>query len=271
MRRLRRPLVRIYLLWVYRSGAFARPLQALRYLIAGKELTNFTYELGNLDELVSVLARALEVDPVRVQGWLDEVASDDELLGSLRTALQAHPDRGDEPLFGRRLGWYAIVRALQPRVAVETGTHDGLGTALLLRALQRNAAEGSPGTLLTFDVDPDSGWLVPAELRSGLETVLGDVRRTLPEALAGRRIGFFVHDSLHEYGHERWEFELALEHADDRLALVSDNARDSSSLADVAGERGLDYHQFDERPVRHFYPGAALGVAIYDARRASET
>lgn len=271
MRRLRRPLVRLYLVWVYRRAALARPYEALRYLVAGRELTNFTYELGNEDELVAFLAEALGVQPARVQGWLDEVTGDDELLGSLRELLRAHPERGDEPLFGRRLGWYVIVRALKPRVAVETGTHDGLGTSLLLRALQRNSMEGSPGTLITFDIDPRSGWLVPDEFRAGLETVVGDVRRTLPETLAGRRIGFFVHDSLHEYEHERWEFGVALAHADDRLALVSDNARDSSSLADLASERGLEYRRFDERPVRHFYPGAALGLVLYDAWRASAT
>lgn len=265
MRRLKRPLIRLYLLWFYRRAALARPYEALRYLVAGKELTNFTYELGNEDELVAFLADALEVEPTPVRAWLDEVKDDEGLLEPLRQRLREHRDRVDEPLFGRRLGWYVLVRALKPRVAVETGTHDGLGTSLLLRALQRNSEEGSPGTLITFDLDPGSGWLVPDELRGGLETVSGDVRRTLPEAIAGRRIGFFVHDSLHEYEHERWEFELALAHADDRLALVSDNARDSSSLADLARERGLAYRQFDEAPVGHFYAGAALGLVLYEA------
>lgn len=265
MRGLKRPLVRVYLLWYYRRAALARPYEALRYLLAGRELTNFTYELGNEDELVAFLADALDADSAQVQAWLDEVGADERLLEPLRESLRRHPGRADEPLFGRRLGWYVLVRALKPRVAVETGTHDGLGTSLLLRALQRNAEEGSPGTLITFDVDPASGWLVPPELRAGLETVIGDVRLTLPEALAGRRIGFFVHDSLHEYEHERWEFEVALAHADERLALVSDNARDSSSLADVARERNLEYRRFDERPVRHFYAGAALGLVVYEA------
>jgi hypothetical protein len=34
-------------------------------------------------------------------------------------------------------------------------------------------------------------------------------------------------------------------------------------LQDLAGTLGVPYHHFTERPVRHFYPGAAIGLVIY--------
>lgn len=258
----KRVLLRMYLVWTYRSAAVRRPLEALRYLLAGKEVTNFTYEIANRDELVDLLAAALQVAPDQVRGWIDEVESDTGFLDDLRSRLQPRRDRRSEPLFGRRLGWYCIVRHARPSLAVETGSHDGLGTALLLRALERNAAEGAEGTLVSVDIDPESGWMVAQALRSRLERHVGDARAVLPAVLSGREVGVFIHDSLHTYEHERFELELALEHADGDLFLVSDNAHASTALSDVCRQHGVPYYEFTEQPVGHFYPGAALGLGV---------
>ena len=264
-RSLRNLLVRGYLLWVYRRGVVKHPLAALRYLAVGRELTNFTYELENVGELVDVLADALKVPRATIAAYVREVESDAELDDALRARLALRPDRVDAPLFGRRLGWYCLVRHGRPHLVVETGAHDGLGSALLLRALERNAADGAEGTLVSVDIDASSGWLVPEELKSRLERHIGDARAVLPAILAGRRVGVFIHDSLHTYEHETFELELGLDHADEPLYLVSDNAHASTALADVCRRHGLRLALFVERPRNHFYPGAALGLGI--ARR----
>src|SRR5439155_3990172 len=125
-----------------------------------------------------------------------------------------------------------LLRVTKPRVAVETGTADGLGTALLARGLQRNAAEGSPGHLLSFDVDPAAGWLLDSSLRGNVDIVIGDSGQTLARELAGKEVEFFVHDSDHSVEHERMELELALRHAAPRLLLLSDNSHVSDALSD---------------------------------------
>jgi hypothetical protein len=50
--------------------------------------------------------------------------------------------------FGRRVGWYALARALKPSVVVETGVEKGLEALVLCAALLRNAQEGTSRTLL---------------------------------------------------------------------------------------------------------------------------
>lgn len=249
-------------LWRYRRAASKRPLQALRYLSSGRELTNFTYDISNTGELAEVVAEALALPVADVEAFMREVVDDEGFIAVLRTRLRAHGDRTDEPRFGRRLGWYCVVRAVRPSVVVETGSHDGLGTALLARALARNAAGGSPGVVLSFDVDPSSGWLVDESLQPYVERHIGDARETLPAALADRRVGVFVHDSLHTYEHERFELETALAHRDDHLVLMSDNSHDSTALPDVCAESGLHYFFFRERPLDHFYPGAGMGLGV---------
>ena len=269
MNLIKGPLLRAYLVWHYRRAAVRRLRPAMRYLVRGRETTNFTYEVANLDELVAILAAALGVPRDTVDAWLAEVAADERFVEQLRQGLASRHDREDEPMFGRRLGWYCIVRHARPSLVVETGSHDGLGTALLLRALEWNANEGADGTLVSLDIDPDSGWLVPEQLRSRLERHVGDARVTLEPALSGRRVGVFVHDSLHTYEHERFELELAAAHADTQLYLISDNAHASAALADVCRERGVPYAHYVEEPLDHFYPGAALGLGVVRAPATS--
>ena len=249
-------------LWRYRQAAARKPLPALRYLIRGRELTNFTYDISNTGELALVVGAALALPAPDVEQFIRELEGDEDFIDGLRARLRQHGGREDEPRFGRRLGWYCVVRATRPSVVVETGSHDGLGTALLARALSRNAESGAPGVVMSFDVDPASGWLVDQSLQPYVERHIGDARETLPAALVDRRVGVFVHDSLHTYEHERFELETALAHRDDEIVLISDNSHASTALPDVCAEHGLRYLLFRERPVDHFYPGAGMGLGV---------
>lgn len=113
---------------------------------------------------------------------------------------------------GRFKCWFTIMRLVRPEVVVETGVHDGLSSALILRALQKNGT----GRLVSIDlpsVDLPSGvaapgWIVPDELRSLWTLHLGDARKLLPEVLERvGKINVFIHDSDHTRAHQ--EFEIA--------------------------------------------------------------
>lgn len=258
-------LRKLRLLSAYPRAVAAHPQAALTYLLRGRELTNLTYDIENLDELAAFVANGLDHPVDEISEFIREPLEDEVFLDDLRALLRRRPDRNPDPRFGRRLGWYAIVRALKPFLVVETGVHDGLGSALLLQALERNGS----GRLLGFDVDPGSGWLVPERLRARYEFVAGDIRSTLAETLDGRAVEFFIHDSLHTYEHERFEFETALRHAVHGVVLASDNAHVTTALSDVCEIRDLRFALFVERPRDHFYPGAGLGLGV--RRRAEHT
>ena len=235
----------------------------IRHLFLDREMGNFTYDIANTDELPRFVAASTghPLDPV--EGYLQEIVTDDALHRELTELMQQRKDRNAIPRFGRRLGWYCIARACRPGLIIETGTHDGLGTALLLRAAERNAAEGTPTRVVTLDIDPASGWLIPEHLKARLDVGTGDTRETLPRAVDGQEVGMLIHDSEHTAERERFEFGIAIEHAASSLVLISDNAHATTALRDLAEELGIEYHHFVERPVRHFYPGAAIGLAIY--------
>jgi hypothetical protein len=44
--------------------------------------------------------------------------------------------------------------------------------------------------------------------------------------------------------------------------LLTDNAHSSDALRDRCRRHGLDFHFWRERPIKHFYPGAGIGMAV---------
>jgi len=246
-----------------RYGAFRRsPLAALRYLVRDQEIDNFTYTVTNPHDLADHLANALDVAPALAWQRVDELLGDDALIREIGAALAHRRDRNPRMPFGRRAGWFAMVRLLRPKVVVETGVHDGLGSTAILRALERNAGEGDDGVLVSFDIDPAVGWIIPASLRSRHELVLGSSVDAMAGALHGRTIGLFIHDSDHRPEYERRELEVARSLGSDRTVYVSDNAHATTALHDFAADHGLRFSFWRERVAGHFYPGAGIGLAV---------
>jgi predicted O-methyltransferase YrrM len=255
-------------LWAY--GAFRRrPVASLRYLLFDREYDNFTYDISNHDELARFLADALRVPVEQAFGYILELERDAQLRSTLEHRLRSRPDRNRHARYGRRLGWYAAARIRKPRLIVETGVHDGLGSAVLLRALSRNAADGHPGRLLSFDIREDVGWLIDEGLRELLELVIGDTRSLLPPVLEGREVEMFIHDSDHSHEHETFEFETIAKFARPGAILISDNAHAGTAFAEFCNRRRLRQYFFRERPQRHFYPGAGIGLTIYSGQDES--
>src|SRR5437588_402500 len=132
-----------------------------RFVISSPEPHNFTFEIANLDELAQWAGAVAGCDPELAAALIAEPTDDQLLAQRLRSATEGRwwwskP----EPQFGKRLGWYALTRILRPRLTIEVGVHDGLGSLLLLRALERNQEGGHGGELVSLDVNPAAGWLV---------------------------------------------------------------------------------------------------------------
>jgi hypothetical protein len=234
----------------------------LRFVLTDPEPANFTYELANQDELGEWAAAVCGCEPGRADALIAEAQTDAELASRLRQATAGHRWWSKPaPPFGKRLAWYAIARTVKPQLAIETGVHDGLGSLLLLRALERNQAEGAPGRLVSFDVNPAAGWLVQPRQHPLWELRIEPATTGLPEVLAAAPpLGVLIHDSLHTYENERAEFELAVPHLAENGVLISDNAHGTRALPDVCSDHGLLYAEFHERSRDHFYPGGATGA-----------
>ncbi len=107
---------------------------------------------------------------------------------------------------------YALVRAMQPKVLLETGVAFGVTSAFILMALDVNGQ----GMLHSVDLPPLGrnaskfvGILVPEALRGRWQLHPGSTRRVLPKLLPRvAPIDIFVHDSLHTYRTMSHDFRI---------------------------------------------------------------
>ncbi len=115
--------------------------------------------------------------------------------------------------------YYALLREIQPKIVVETGTASGSMTSWMLAALHKNghgklisidlpAVQGK----LTMDITVEkgkAGFLIPHEFHDQWELLLGDAKILLPKILSEYDVDIFVHDSLHTRTHMLYEYQAA--------------------------------------------------------------
>lgn len=239
----------------------ARVRDNLGHVLFSPEIDSFTYPIANEDELAATLAELLGVDVATVAASLAEAHECALLARSLRQGwpqilwTRANPQPGLP-----QLASWAILRLRRPALAVETGILDGMASTVMLAALERNAREGDEGRLLSMDVMPGAGTMVPAALRHRWEPVVGDSATGLTAAIGDRRVGYFVSDSLPHDDHVDAELEAVLARRDHDLVAMT--VWGSLTALDRAG---AEVRRIQERPLGHFYQGRHPAIGRFPA------
>lgn len=241
------------------------PVEALRYLVRSREISNWTYELQNEDELLDMAAAMIGEDPATLRRYRDELRDDADLRESIEKLLVTSPRRDPEVRFGYRTMHYALVRAMKPKSVVELGVHDGLGAVAVLKALERNAEDGEVGKLLAFDDSPESGWLIPDELKAPMTRYEGDATELLEPALAEHGVDFLIQDIGPGIGFESDLFDAAVRHARGDV-LIRAELDGRMNLEQYARRNQGDFAWAQERPHRHFWQGTKIGLARIRSR-----
>ena len=234
--------------------------KSLLWLFRSKEFANFTYDLlpENKDYLAWFVADACGISVSEVHDYFNELETNSQHDSYIKSRLTIYR-RGNEidsrAFFGRRIGWYAIVRATRPSVIVETGTEKGLGSLVLAEALLKNGF----GRLITIDVEPSSGLLIGAEYSGVIERVIDDSLSAISKI---DQIDLFIHDSDHSAEHEAREFDLLSTRLSDGGIVLSDNSHVTTELANWSFRHGRRFLYFAEQPLNHWYPGAGIGASM---------
>ena len=261
---------------LFRAFAYYAPKLRKIFVWAfqSREDTNYTYSLS--DHSLSYLAHTIAVvtgaNIQTVQAYIDEAQSDDRLKDTVISALRESQFRFvSDPRceFGRRLGWYAFVRILKPRVVIETGVDKGHGAIVLCAALIRNRKEGAEGRYYGTDINPDAGWLLRSPYSDVGEILVGDSIQSLL-SFAGP-IDLFINDSDHSAEYEYREYQTVAPKLTRRAVVLGDNAHVTPMLARFAAESGMRFVYFHEVPRDHWYPGGGIGIAFRVPCGDSET
>lgn len=242
--------------------------ETLGWLARSREHTNLTYDLteqsrGNIAATIAVVAG---VSVERVFSLFEELENDAALQRHIRDVTLASPHRivSDLPArYGRRLGWYALVRLLKPKIVMETGVDKGMGSCLLAAALMRNSTEGYPGYYYGTDINPYAGFLLTGDYAKFGEILYGDSIESI--GAFEQKIDLFINDSDHSSEYEYKEYVEVQEKLAPGAIILGDNCDLTDKLRQFARETGRQFIIVSEQPVNHWAPGGAIGLA-YAAR-----
>jgi predicted O-methyltransferase YrrM len=235
-----------------------------KWIFASREESNFTYDLtdGNLLYLAHLLAIVTGADPAEAARYINEVRTDRDLADYLLEHMRNSEFRSvsDNRIgYSRRVGWYALVRLLKPRVVIETGVDKGLGAVVLCAALRRNIAEGHAGKYYGTDIVPTAGWLLKAPYSDVGQILVGDSIESL-SALT-EEVDLFINDSDHSAEYEAREYETILPKMSARGVILGDNSHVTAKLAEFSLRHRRAFVFFKEQPLRHWYPGGGIGIS----------
>lgn len=240
-------------------------LQIARWVVTSQETTNFTYDLSphSLTTLAHTVALAVGKPVAEIRSYLAEPGEDEMFLGTLRLrgeklarALPFDP----EPRFGRRLGWYAAVRALKPHVVLESGVDKGLGAMLLCQALERNADEGAPGRYIGLDINPAAGALLTPPYSRHAQLIIGDALASI--TTLSDPIDIYINDGDHRPDYEMREYHAIAPKLAPNGLILGDNSHATDALARFAEATGRRFFFWREQPADHWYPGGGIGFAF---------
>jgi predicted O-methyltransferase YrrM len=267
---VRVPLLGLVLLTIFRAktafGYFLRPLFAvIKWLVTSKEITNYTYNLeeNNKRYLASLIADIVNIQFSKVMEYIREIEEDEELRIHIAdaTARSNWSFMADgEARYCRRVGWYAIARALKPKSIVETGVDKGLGACVLTAALRRNGGEGYEGRYYGTDIDPKAGYLLSGAYADWGSILYGDSIESL-QKLDGV-IDLFINDSDHSADYEGREYETVASRLSARAIILGDNSHCTDKLLDFSLKTNRHFIFFQEKPIDHWYAGGGIGISF---------
>jgi hypothetical protein len=239
--------------------------QIFCWLWRSREDSNFTYQLkpSNLLYLCHCLSVVTGKPLSELEGYVAEVLDDEQLRSHVEARTLASDAKGvadQKAEFGRRIGWYALARALKPKVVVETGIDKGLGALILNHALLRNKAEGHPGRYFGTDINPEAGYLLGEGFGEQGKILYGDSISSL--GALDETIDLFVNDSDHSADYEYREYQTVRDKFSSRAVILGDNAHVTDKLSLFAKETGRRFLFFKEEPQDHWYPGGGIGICF---------
>lgn len=242
-------LIANYIVWIFRSN----------------ETTNFTYDLKeiNLLYLSDFVATVTGRTTNEIDGYIKEIMTDADLFNHL-VKVYAESDQKYKidrlPKYSKRIGWYAIVRAVKPAIVIETGIDKGLGSCVIASALLKNKSEGSDGFYYGTDINPKAGAFFSGQYAVAGKILIGDSIDSLKN-LQIKNIDVFINDSDHSEEYEAKEYETIKSKLNENSIIIGDNSHSNSRLRQFALSTGRKFLFFQEMPNKHWYPGGGIGAA----------
>jgi hypothetical protein len=213
-------------------------------------------------EITCLLSAISEIEITKIENYIQEINNNYKLKVELTNQLEIDGLYRPTPIsFGRRIGWYAFIRLLKPRLVVETGVHQGVGACVISEALRINATEGFFGKYIGTEINQNHGKLFRMNYSDMGEIIYGDSISTLLNLPVGS-VDIFINDSDHNYQYESDEYNVIGDKLSPNGIILGDNSHATESLLHYSIKNGRKFFLFREEPWDHWYPGSGIGISI---------
>jgi predicted O-methyltransferase YrrM len=231
------------------------------------ENSNYYYDITELNKehLSQMIAHVTKGSPRVIHEYFKELEQDQALRKHIEAGLNAYGQDFAEIHYGRRLGWYALIRELKPNLVIETGVHQGVGACVIASALLKNTSEGYSGRYLGTDIDPNAGKLLTGNYQSVGEILYGDSVESLKKV--DSEIDVFINDSDHDPEYEAIEYVTIAPKLSQKSVILGDNSHVTDKLSQFSLVNSREFIFFSEKPKNHWYPGAGIGISYKEISR----
>jgi len=238
---------------------------SLKWLFLSRETTNFTYDLTELNKiyLAQTIAFVTKKSYSEIKGYINEIESDSMLKKHIanETNKSHQKYKSDNTIYyGRRIGWYAVVRAIKPKIIVETGVDKGLGSCILTSALIKNNSEGYSGYYYGTDINSNAGYLLTKKYAKFGEILYGDSIKSLNNF--NKKIDLFINDSDHSADYEYNEYLVIKSKLSKKGIILGDNCDATDKLIKFSLENKMCFLYFQENPNNFFKNGGGIGFSF---------
>jgi hypothetical protein len=226
------------------------------------EDSNFYYQLNPLNQvyLAHTISTVTGETPAQVKYYFDELLNDHSLRAHLENSKKVLGRKDTSIDYGRRLGWYALIRVSKPQLVVETGVEHGVGACVITAALMKNSKEGFPGRYLGTDIRTSAGEVFTAPYSSFGNILYGDSIDSLKKI--DEKIDIFINDSDHSSEYEFQEYLTVKDRLSENSIILGDNSHVTDCLVRFSIQEGRNFLFFSEKPRNHWYPGAGIGISF---------
>jgi len=233
-----------------------------KWCLKDTEDSNFYYDLTdhNLDILAQIISIITKKNYQEIRKYFEELSEDYDLKEHIKKELLIN-NYGKEFTvdYSRRIGWYAIARAIRPKIIIESGVSHGVGSCVLTKALILNRQEGYPGKYFGTEIDPKMGKLLVGKYKNEGQIIYGDSINTLGKF--DDKIDLFINDSDHSADYEYREYNSIKNKVNDNSIILGDNSHSTDKLSTFSKEQKRRFIFFKEQPLNHWYPGAGIGIS----------
>lgn len=235
---------------------------AYKWILFGKDISNFVYEIENTEEIIRVCNLITHIDKNRLMDILSEINPQDAEFKKFFTN-EYSKNHGTKNIFGRRLAWYLLARTIQPNLIIESGVDKGLGSGLLCYAQFKNTLEFKKKfKYIGVDIKKKNRFYFNLNNRlfDNFEFFYQDSINFLEKFNEVDKI-LYISDAEHNYDFEIHEYNLINKKFKNGSLIISDN--NSGSLYDFSKIHNKNLIKFEEKSKNFWYRGATTSISYF--------